>query len=115
MSTCSTTSSGPTVLSVALTLLAASIVVSSVSIYFVLHSSSLPANAPRAIEDESVKPFIGPSDFWYKRYTWWKRALSLSQGRNFLFTVGHSNVVGLVEKEAVRTHFESRELDFIEG
>jgi len=113
MSTCSVEQPGPSVLSVALTLLAGSLVIAGIS-YLVLIGSEVAQNAPKLLQDPSQKFIIGPSDFWYKRWTFWKRAMASAKG-NFMFTVGQYTAVGMVSDSAIAAHYDHRDLDFSSG
>jgi len=113
MSTCSIEQPGPSVLSVALTLLAGSLVIAGIS-YLVVIGSEVAQNAPKVLQDPSQKFIIGPSDFWYKRWTFWKRAMASAKG-NFMFRVGQYNAVGMVSDSAIAAHYDNRDLDFSSG
>jgi len=113
MSTCSVEEPGPCVLSVALTLLAGSLIIAVIS-YFVVIGSEVAQNAPKVLQDPSQKLIIGPSDFWYKRWTFWKRAMA-SVGGNFTFKVGQYTAVGMVSDTAIAAHYEHKDLDFSSG
>jgi len=113
MSTCSIEQPGPSVLNVALTLLAGSLVIAGIS-YLVVIGSEVAQNAPKILQDPSQKFIIGPSDFWYKRWTFWKRAIASAKG-NFMFTVGHTTAVGMVSDTAIAAHYDNKDFNFSAG
>ncbi|CAD0090013.1 unnamed protein product [Aureobasidium vineae] len=84
-----------------------------IAVYLYVAGRYLPEGAPPLVKGEW--PLIGPTDFWTRRWDFFKEATKASVNGNFTFHVGKHVVVGVSGDDGRRAFMESRQLDASSG